>query len=293
MKFAAIDIGSNAVRLLFQNVYIRDGSPVFHKHSLIRVPLRLGEQAFFDGRLTDEKITDLVKTMHAFRLLIEVHRPTAYRACATSAMREAANGPEAVRRIRDEAQLDIDIISGQEEATIILGTHIERVMPLPGYDKLYIDVGGGSTELTVFSQGQLADSRSFKIGTLRLRDRLVPPARWDEMREWIEARCSNRNLTALGSGGNINKLVKMYATNRPFLSAQALSEAYQQLRSLTLKQRIIELGLRPDRADVIVPAARIFKRVLAWAQCPEICAPKFGLADGMIRELYLEHTTAT
>ncbi len=291
MKFAAIDIGSNAVRLLFQNIYVRDGTPVFHKDSIVRVPLRLGEQAFLDGKFTPDKVADLVRTMHAFRLLIEVHNPIAFRACATSAMREASNGAEAVQQIRDEAGLDIEIISGHEEASIILATHIERSVPLPGRDQLYIDVGGGSTELTVFRKGELADSRSFKIGTLRLRDRLVPPIRWDEMRAWVTERCRpNRKLTAVGSGGNINKLVKMYGTVKPFLQADVLSGAYQELKGMSLQQRIVELGLRPDRADVIVPAARIFKRVLSWAGCREICAPKFGLADGIIRELYQQHT---
>lgn len=293
MKFAAIDIGSNAVRLLFQNVYVQDGKPVFHKDSIFRVPLRLGEEAFLNGLFTPDKVDDLVKTMTAFRLLIDVHRPLNFRACATSAMREASNGPDAVERIRKESGLDIEIISGHHEAQIILATHIERKLPLPGRDQLYIDVGGGSTELTVFRKGELADSKSFKIGTLRLRDRLVPPIRWDEMRDWVSSRCSNNNkLTAVGSGGNINKLVKMYGrATRPFLASSVLSEAYQTLKAMPLKQRIVDLGLRPDRADVIVPAARIFKRVLSWAGCKEICAPRFGLADGIIRELYQKHVT--
>lgn len=287
MKFASIDVGSNAVRLLLCHVIERNHEPVFKKSELIRMPVRLGEDAFLNKVISIEKVEKLVETMKAFRHLINVFGAVNYRACATSAMREATNGIEICRRIKAEAGIDLEIIDGKTEARIIYSNHIaEHLQDDESY--LYIDVGGGSTELTVFSDHRIAWSTSFNIGTLRLLNNTVSKEYWNEFKEKVKKETENfRPLTAIGSGGNINKIFKMIRKkdNKPVYYSR-LKEFYDHLNSFTFDERITVLNLNPDRADVIVPATKIFLTVMKCAGIEKIIVPQIGLADGLIHLLY-------
>ncbi len=287
MRFAAIDIGSNAVRLLLCNVYETDGEPVFKKAELVRMPIRLGEDAFRYKEISIEKREQLIKTMRAYKLLIEVFGAIDYRACATAAMREAENGQEIIQYIRQFSGIDIEIIDGKTEAEIIysnnIAEHLER-------DKayLYIDVGGGSTELTVFADRHIVSSRSFNIGTIRLLHDKVGKEIWDELGDWIKEHTSSyKDILAIGSGGNINKIFKMAdkKDSKP-MSYQKLLEMYYFLKEFTVEERITQLGLNPDRADVIMPAAKIFLNIMKTAEVDKIIVPQIGLSDGIIHLLY-------
>lgn len=287
MNFAAIDIGSNAVRLLFSTVTEDKDEAHFHKAALVRMPVRLGSDAFVKGAITLDKRTDLVKTMIAYRNLIEVYKVEDYMACATSALREASNAEEIVEQVKEEAGIEIMLIDGDLEAELIYSTHIaEDLDPKKAY--LYIDVGGGSTELTLFSKGKRVTARSFRIGTIRLLEEVVSPGEWNEMERWIKKNMSGHpHLTAIGTGGNINKLFKF--TNRKEgrpLFRNTLSYYHRYLNSFTYEDRISKLGLRPDRADVIIPAIQVYSHVMKWAGIHEMYVPKVGLADGMVRMLY-------
>ena len=292
MKFGAIDIGSNAVRLLITNVFESESGPIFKKSSLVRVPVRLGEDVFTSGHISSVKGEKLVETMRAFKLLLGVHDVVSFRACATSAMRNATNGEELVERISDEASIDIEIIQGKKEADIIFSNHFEeRLFKDRSY--LYIDVGGGSTELTVFSDNKPVASRSFRIGTLRLLNNKVEPEYWDKLLNWVERNTEGlEKLDAIGSGGNINKLYKMAEiAGRQPMPRSKLKELHIMLRNMTYEQRIAQLGLNPDRADVIVPACEIFRAVLKRAKIKDIIVPEFGLSDGITRLLYEKYTS--
>ncbi len=288
MKFAAIDIGSNAVRLLFNNVYERPGGPVFYKDSIIRTPVRLGEEAFLEGLVSGPKIDDLVKTMIAYRQLIEVHKVVSYRACATSAMRIAKNGKAIADLVRKEANIDIEIISGAEEASLILSRDFQKMLDLEANNYLYIDVGGGSTEMVFFTGGKIASSRSFEIGTLRLLNRTVTGSDWKSVETWLKTnKSSDKDVIAIGSGGNINKLMKMYGNpDFGYLEREKLMEVFTYLKELTMQERIVDLGLKPDRADVIIPAISIFLQALNWVGAEKVIVPQFGLSDGIVRQLY-------
>ena len=290
MKFAAIDIGSNAVRLLFCNVFEGNGTPVFKKAELIRVPLRLGEDSFLHGRISDKKADKLVTAMKAFRHLIKVYDAVDYRACATSAMRDAANGMEIVERVRAEAGLEIEIIDGKTEADIIYSNHIaEQLDKDNAY--LYIDIGGGSTELSVFWKGRVVASRSFNIGTIRMLHGQVSKETWNTMKSWVENRTKGyKEMLAIGSGGNINKLFKMsHKKDHKPLGYDKLKDIYEKLRSYTLDERITMLGLNPDRADVIMPASKIVLTVMKTAGIEKMIVPQIGLSDGIVHLLYEEH----
>ncbi|MES2836942.1 MAG: exopolyphosphatase [Bacteroidota bacterium] len=288
MKFASIDIGSNAVRLLFCNVYEKpNGETVFKKASLIRVPLRLGEDAFMLKRISDDKCDKMVKTMRAFKELIEVHEVLAFRACATSAMRESENGRELIERIKKEAGLEIEIVDGATEAEIIYSNHIEEMLnPKKAY--LYIDVGGGSTELTVFDNNKIVASKSFNIGTIRILQNKVDKETWNQMQEWIKINTENHSpLMAIGSGGNINKLYNMTKKKEDrTISFRKLNELYGMLNSYNYEERIKLLDLNPDRADVIVPATEIFITVMKTADIERVLVPQIGMSDGIIHLLY-------
>ncbi|MDZ7407615.1 MAG: exopolyphosphatase [candidate division KSB1 bacterium] len=290
MKFAAIDIGSNAVRLLFANVVADSAKPVVQKDSLIRVPLRLGTEVFAHGRLPEEKANDLLKTMIAFKYLLETQRPLAYRACATSAIREAANGREICDRIRAETGIAVEIITGKREAEVIYSNHVaERLQGGTSY--LYIDVGGGSTELTLFSENCVVASASFDIGTVRLLGNLVSPSAWQALKVWVKTvSAGHRPLAAIGTGGNINKYFSLaeQREGKP-LTYKKLRALYALLKSHTLAERIEQLRLKPDRADVIVPAGRIYLTIMKWADIAEIHVPQVGLSDGLIHILYDEY----
>lgn len=288
MKFAAIDIGSNAVRLLFGNVYEGAAEPIFKKADLVRVPLRLGDDAFLHKRISDAKADKLITVMKSFRHLINFYEVTDFRACATSAMREAVNGPEIVARVKKETGITIEIIDGKTEAQIIYSNHIAESLD-KNYDYLYIDVGGGSTEITLFSKEQVVTSRSFNIGTIRMLNDLVSREQWNEFKNWVKETTKDhrRPLIAIGSGGNINKIFKMSRKkqNRP-LSYSKLKAIYDMLDAFTLDERIKILGLNPDRADVIIPASRIFLTVMKTAETDKLLVPQIGMADGLIHLLY-------
>ena len=294
MRFAAIDIGSNAVRLLLCNVYDQDGEPVFKKAELVRMPIRLGEDAFRFKRITEEKKEKLAKTMKAFKLLIDVFGAVDFRACATAAMREADNGPEVIRYIKQQSGIEIEIIDGKTEAQIIYSNHIEEHLD---HDQsyLYIDVGGGSTELTLFARNKVVASQSFNIGTIRLLHDQVSKESWSYFKDWVkEKTIPYYPLTAIGSGGNINKLFKMAdkKENKPLTLAK-IQEVYSFLKEFSVEDRITRLGLNPDRADVIVPATKIFLTVMKTAVIDKILVPQIGLSDGIIHLLYEKNKRQT
>jgi exopolyphosphatase/guanosine-5'-triphosphate,3'-diphosphate pyrophosphatase len=290
LKFAAIDIGSNAVRLLIGNVYESKTGPIFKKADLVRIPLRLGEDAFLHKKISEEKTAKLILAMKAFRQLIDFYEVSDYKACATSAMREAQNAVEVIEHVAHESGIAIEIIDGKVEAQIIYSNHIaENLSDESNY--LYIDVGGGSTELTLFSKNQLIATRSFNIGTIRFLNDLVPKEVWAEFKEWIKKETKDfQPINAIGSGGNINKIFKMSRKkqNRP-MTYKRLIEMHEFLESYTLQERIEVLGLNADRADVIVPAAKIFLTVMKAADIKQIYVPQIGMADGLIHLLYENH----
>jgi exopolyphosphatase/guanosine-5'-triphosphate,3'-diphosphate pyrophosphatase len=286
LRYAAIDIGSNAVRLLIADIIETGKETSFKKNTLIRVPLRLGDDAFLDKRISSKKTEDLLKTMSAFKNLIEVYKVEDYRACATSAMREAENGPEVVKRIKEEAGIDLEIVEGQSEANIIYSSHIEETLDRRK-NYLYIDVGGGSTELSVFCEGKMKASKSFPIGTVRMLDHADTDEAWDDIKEWIKINSKQYpDLIGIGTGGNINKLFKMSDEKDGMpLSYLKLKELYNHLNSYTLKERIVVLGLNQDRADVIIPACEIYLSVMKWAAVKQIYVPRVGMVDGIIQLL--------
>lgn len=289
MLFSSIDIGSNAVRLLFANVYESKGGPVTEKASLIRIPIRLGMDVFNTGRISDQKADDLVKTMRAFKLLIDVYKPNGYRVAATSAMREAANNQEVMERVRQETGMEITMIDGIEEANII--SSLSNVFVNKNFSKtMYIDVGGGSTEISLLDGERFIMSNSFKIGTIRLLADKVEDTEWEAMRKWLnQFKADFGRMNCIGSGGNINKITKLYGYPlNNMINFDQLQYAYKQLHGMPLDARIQRMGLRPDRADVIVPAARIFIRILKWTGINVIIAPKIGLADGLVLMQYKE-----
>ncbi len=290
MKFAAIDIGSNAIRLLIENVFETTAGPVFHKDSLIRVPVRLGEEAFSDGKFSEEKIQMVVKTMIAMKHIIDVHKVAAYKVCATSAMRESANSIEIVNRVREEAGMEIQIISGDKEGKTILELPLDQ-FGLNSKDYfLYIDVGGGSTELAFFGNGKVIGNQSFPIGTLRLLNDQVEEDDWRLMHNWIKAtKPASFDVNAIGVGGNINHVMKHYgSTGKNYLVTSTLKRVMNYIDGLSMGERVRSLGLKPDRADVIVPAMKIYIHVMKWASTAKIYVPKQGLSDAMISELYHE-----
>ena len=287
-KYAAIDIGSNAMRLLITNIVEQEHKETqFNKSALIRVPIRLGQDAFTVGEISEENIDRMVDAMKAFKLLMKVYKIEKYKACATSAMREAYNGKEVVEIIKEKSEIEIDIIDGKSEAAIIASSDLHSFLRT---DKtyLYVDVGGGSTEFSLFSDGRMIASRSFKNGTVRLLNNMVNDVVWHEIEKWIKTNCEPyENVTLIGSGGNINKIHKLSekAQEKP-LSYVYLSAQYQYLNSLTYEQRIAELGLNTDRADVIIPATKIYLNAMKWSGARQIYVPKIGLSDGIVKALY-------
>jgi exopolyphosphatase/guanosine-5'-triphosphate,3'-diphosphate pyrophosphatase len=289
-KIAGIDIGSNAVRLLISNVITvkKRKKPSFKKSALVRVPIRLGADTFIEGKISNTNKERMIKAMNAFKLLMDVHGVEKYYACATSAMRGAANGNEVVNEIFDKTSIKINVIDGKKEAAIIFSTDIADII-----DKeksyLYVDVGGGSTELTVFSKGKIINSKSYKIGTVRLlKNKKDTEKLWPEIESWIKENTKDlKKMAVIGSGGNINKLFKLSGKpeGKP-LSYIYIKAHYQFLKKLTYEQRISEIGLNPDRADVIIPATKIYLSAMKWSGSRKIYVPKIGLADGIIKSLY-------
>lgn len=294
MLYASIDIGSNAVRLLFANAYDKDGYINVEKATIIRIPVRLGMDVFRKNMISEKREKALIKTLQAFRLLIDVYKPVAYKACATAAMREAGNGKDIIKKIRSKVGIKVKIIDGIEEANIIRS--ISRFDLFGDKDLwMFIDVGGGSTEISLVSDNQLMDIKSFKIGTIRLLEKKVKQSEWEKMVEWLNQFSSEFDkIGVIGSGGNINKIAKIYgAPQEKMISVDALEDAYNYLESFSVEERIENLGLRSDRADVIVPAARIFLKILNTIEADKITVPKIGLADGLIYKMFEKHLKNT
>lgn len=290
MKLAAIDIGSNAARLLIaEAVPDKDANVRFNKLNLVRVPLRLGFDVFEKGEISKEKRGMLLQTMKAYSHLINAYGVKQVIVCATSAMRDAANSNDIIRKVKMETGLEIEIISGELEASIIYENHVAEYMDTD-HSYLYIDVGGGSTELTFFADGKLIFKESFNIGTIRLLKDLVADEQWEIMKDTIKVKTRGyKKIAAIGTGGNINKIFSLSKKKdgRP-LSLDLLKDYYKELSSYKLEDRIKIYNLRADRADVIVPALLIYINVLRWADSDEIYVPKIGLADGLIQHLYEE-----
>jgi len=289
-KYGAIDIGSNAVRLLISTVIEREGkNTVFKKTSLVRVPIRLGEDVFMNSIISEVNIKRLTDTMIAFKLLMKAHRVVKFRACGTSAMREASNGAEVVRRIYEQSGVSIQTIDGDDEATIIASTDI-RDLIVADKTFLFVDVGGGSTEFTIFSNGKTVTSKSFKLGTVRLINDMVEDTMWEEVEHWIKKETKQyTKISLIGSGGNINSIFKQSGKSQgKSLSYIYLSSYYEYIQNYSFEDRVVELDMNPDRADVIIPATRIYLSAMKWSRARKIYIPKIGLSDGIIKGLYKE-----
>ena len=289
-KYAAIDIGSNAMRLLVTNIVEQEGcAPQFNKSSLVRVPIRLGQDAFTVGEITEENIERMIDAMKAFKLLMKVHKVEKYQACATSAMREAYNGKEVVEIIKKKADIKIDIIDGKKEAAIIASCDLHQFIKT-NENYLYVDVGGGSTEFSLFSNGKMVVSKSFKNGTVRLLNNMVNEVVWQEIEKWIKTNTEGLdNIIMIGSGGNINKTFKLSGKmqDKP-LTYKYLKNQFDYINGLTYEQRIAELGLNTDRADVIIPALTIYLSAMKWSNANHIYVPKIGLSDGIVKAMYFD-----
>lgn len=284
-KLAAIDIGSNAMRLLINNVIEYNGLKLFKKVDIVRVPIRLGTEAFKEKNISEHTRNRLVQALHGYKHLIEAHEVVNYRGCATSAMREAKNGAEIIQQIKNETGIHIEIIDGKEEAEIIYANHIEKLID-DQQAYLYVDVGGGSTEITFFKNGKAQNSKSFNIGTIRILNDMISTPKWEELHLWLEETLQGQVVQIIGSGGNINKVAKISRKDpKKPLSFDYLNSYYKILKSYTYEERIIELDLNPDRADVIIPAMKIFTSIMKWSKAKHIYVPKIGLADGIIKEL--------
>lgn len=295
-NLAAIDIGSNAARLLIKSVTRQpDGTLQFQKQQFVRFPLRLGMDVFTQGKISKDREMQFLRMIKAFRQLMIIYNVVDYRACATSALRDAKNGAKIIGHIKHITGIDIEIISGEEEARTIYDNHIEKLLVTSasaeacGQSYLYVDVGGGSTEISIISNGELTASQSFNIGTLRLLSGLVSLEAVNEMCDKICAMLNGtKGIQIIGSGGNINKLYRLVPKKSKLkdrISLPQLVKIYGQLSSLSVEERIREFDLRPDRADVIVPAAQIFIAIAQAVDANAILVPTIGLADGIINKL--------
>ena len=289
-KYAAIDIGSNAVRLLITSIIEQDNKPViFKKNALVRVPIRLGADVFISGQISENNKKRMLDTMMAFSLLMKSHGVVKYKACATSAMREAENGKDFCLEIAKTSSIQIDIIDGEEEATIIAATDLHKFIDA-NKTYLYVDVGGGSTEFSIIHNSNKIESKSFKIGTVRLLNDNVKNETWRELELWIKTNTKLfEKIELIGSGGNINKIFKISRKDigKP-LSYFYLTSYYNTLQSYSYEERITELNLNQDRADVIIPALRIYLSAMKWSGAKDILVPKIGLSDGIIKSIYHE-----
>ncbi|PZU86267.1 MAG: exopolyphosphatase [Chryseobacterium sp.] len=287
MIIAAIDIGSNAARLLINEVKETRGKTEFTKLNLLRIPLRLGFDVFSKGEIGPERKQMVINTMKIFSQLMAMYKVEHYRACATSAMRDAKNGQEIIEIVKKEADINIEIITGDEEATLIYENHVAE-----GLDKnfayLYVDVGGGSTELTFYENDKMKYEHSFNIGTIRLLNGLVTPNIWEEMKYEIKDKIkSKKQVVAIGSGGNINKIFSLSKTKdgKP-MPVSAIKKYLKEMQNLSVEERMQLYQIREDRADVIVPALQIFNNVMSWAEIKHIYVPKISVADGLIHNIY-------
>lgn len=291
--YAAIDIGSNAVRLLIKQVEEdTEGKANFRKEMLLRVPLRLGFDVFAMGKISEEKEKNLMRLMKIFRHMMKIYDVKAFRACATSAMRDAQNGKDIIKRIKKKTGIEIEIIDGQEEAKTIYNNHNEYMEDRNG-NYMYVDVGGGSTEINLLSQGTLVCSRSYNIGTVRILNQAVTDAEWERLKnDMQELAASYEKTNIIGSGGNINKLYKLADKKdkrKQRITVDTLKKLHEELKALSVEERMEKYQLKPDRADVIVPAGDIFLNIAEWIHATHIYVPVIGLADGIIDELYVQH----
>ena len=291
-NYAAIDIGSNAVRLLIKHVEESGETPVMSKELLVRVPLRLGFDVFATGTISEKKAKSMVRLMKAYRQLMKVYEVEDYRACATSAMRDARNGSSIIKRIAQKAGVHVEIIDGQEEARIIYNNHLTYMGDRKG-NYMYVDVGGGSTEVNLLSEGQLVCSRSYNVGTVRILNHAVPDTEWKRLEGDLTSLAqSYPHINIVGSGGNINKLYRLAERKDKRLgrmTVATLKEMHESLSSLTVEERMAKYALKPDRADVIVPAGDIFLFVARLVGATYIYVPVIGLSDGIIDEIYEKH----
>lgn len=290
MVFAAVDIGSNAARLLFANVFEINEKVFVEKATLVRIPTRLGEDVYSNNRISKRRADKLIDTLKAYKLLIDVYEPISYDACATAAMREAVNGLALLDRIRNEVGLKVRLIDGIEEANIIRNTN-KVGFEQPDNLSMYVDVGGGSTDISIMDKHEILEVKSFKIGTLRMLKNKVKEKEWERLSEMLKKYNPHfGKLNMIGSGGNINKINKLYGDTVSFeLTNKQLKDAYYYLKDFSLEERISTLGLRPDRADVIVPAAEIFLYIMDSIKAESILVPKIGLADGLVYQLYKKY----
>ncbi|HNV81484.1 MAG: Ppx/GppA family phosphatase [Tenuifilaceae bacterium] len=290
LKFAAIDIGSNAVRLLLVNVMEGVNCPVFKKSSLIRVPLRLGDDAFLTGKISQKKVEKLIKILLAFKNLMDINEVISFRACATSAFRDASNSSEIVNAILAETGIEVEVVDGKREAEIICTNQLlERLDSDTHY--LYVDIGGGSTELVHFRKGKLKKSISFNIGTIRMLNNLIKSEDFDKVKEWIKSlKISGKNISIIGSGENINKILKISGKrDKEILTLSELAEIDKFMNYYTVEERVKVLRLNPDSADVIVHASDLFLKIMRWVGAKQIIVPTIGISDGIVHELYLEY----
>lgn len=294
INYAAIDIGSNAVRLLIKHVEEDiNGVPHFSKVLLLRVPLRLGVDVFAMGKISEKKEKDMIRLMKSYRHLMKIYEVDNYRACATSAMRDAENGMHIIKRIRKKTDIPIEIIDGQEEAKMIYNNHIEQMEDRKG-NYMYVDVGGGSTEINLLSQGELVCSRSYNIGTVRILNQAVKESEWNRLRtDMAELALSYPQTNLIGSGGNINKLYRLAEKKdkkQLRMTVTTLRQLHESLKGLSVEERMTQFNLKPDRADVIVPAGEIFLTIADLMQATYIYVPVIGLSDGIIDSLYARDT---
>lgn len=289
-KIAAIDIGSNAVRLLITSVDEEEKGTSFKKVLLVRIPLRLGEDSFSEGRISELRSYKLIKVMKAFKNLMDVHEVDSYKACATAAMREAKNGSKLVKKIKEKTKIDIDIIDGSVEAKMIYESHMADKLN-QGKNYLYVDVGGGSTEISVIVNNELADSKSFDIGTIRILKQNMSIEQMTEMNEFLsQIKEKYAPTEIIGSGGNINKLHRLAKLPKEqTLDIKTLTKLHDKLKDLSIEERMLKYELNPDRADVIVPASEIFLHIAKITNIQEICVPTFGLVDGIVHKIYSEN----
>ena len=288
LRFAAIDIGSNAIRLLFTRVIINENeTPYFIKESLIRMPLRLGHDAFTIGKISEKNCDCFVSTIVGFKNLIDAYNPISFRACATAAMRNATNGSNLVKRVEKAAGINLDIISGQEEAKMILSKKINKYLRTKK-NFIHIDVGGGSTELTIISNGIKITSKSFSIGSVRLLENKVQESYWEVIHDWIRKNTESLfPIKAIGSGGNINKIASMLGKYiGKTVHYNDIKNIIKKISTKNVEERITILGLRPDRADVIIHASKIYLKCMKWSGAKKIIVPQSGLADGIVSQLY-------
>ena len=293
VTYAAIDIGSNAVRLLIKQLE-SDDKPLFSKVLLLRVPLRLGFDVFASGRISEKKEKNMIRLMKAYKNLMKIYGVSAYRACATSAMRDAENGPDIIRAVEKKTGIKIEIIDGQEEARMIYNNHIEYMKGRKG-NFMYVDVGGGSTEINLLAVGELVCSRSYNIGTVRLLNGAVSESEWQRLgKDMKDLVLSYPGINIIGSGGNINKLIKLVKgrdSRHSRMTVASLHELYDRLKDMTVEERMEEYAMKPDRADVIVPAGKIFLTIADITGATYIYVPVIGLADGIIDGLYTSRTS--